>query len=237
VLDILPKICVSIAAEKLDQLQNQILLAQKFGADFLEIRFDYLSISDIEGGLQYADAVKSRAVYTLRDKSEFGRFQGTDEERVYWLTRLVDAKPMLVDIEFSTLKTNQNIKNYVRKNNTSILVSWHNHNRTPRLEDLKSLMSEMKKFSSHIKIVTMAKSIEDSISILELYREIGDSNLVAFAMGEKGIISRILCGLCKPSPFTYASLGSEVAPGQLSITQMKKLYDGVIRNNGVRAID
>lgn len=236
-LNILPKICVSIAAEKLDQLQNQISLAQKFGADFLEIRFDYLSISDIERGLRHADAVKSRAVYTLRNKGEFGRFPGTDEERAYWLTKLVDAKPMLVDIEFSTLKTNPNIKNYVQKNSTPILVSWHNHSRTPGLEELKSLMSEMKKFSRHIKIVTMAGSIEDSISILELYQEIGDSNLVAFAMGEMGIISRVLCGLCTSSPFTYASLGSEVAPGQLSIMQMKRLYDGVIRNDGVRAIN
>jgi 3-dehydroquinate dehydratase-1 len=83
----------------------------------------------------------------------------------------------------------------------------------------------------------MAASIEDSISIFELYREVGDSKLVAFAMGEKGIVSRVLCGLCKSSPFTYASLGNEIAPGQLTIIQMKRLYDGMIRSNGVRAID
>jgi 3-dehydroquinate dehydratase-1 len=237
VLDILPKICVSIAAVNLDQLRYQISLAQKLGADFLEIRFDYLSIQDIETGLQYAEGVKDIAVYTLRDKNEFGKFPGTNEERTHWLTRLADAKPMLVDMEYILLKTDQNIKNYVLKNNTSILVSWHNHNRTPRLEELRSLMHDMRKFSSHIKIVTMAASIEDSISIFELYREVGDSKLVAFAMGEKGIVSRVLCGLCKSSPFTYASLGNEIAPGQLTIIQMKRLYDGMIRSNEVRAID
>lgn len=233
----MPKICVSIAAENLEQLQYQISLAQKLGADFLEIRFDYLSRSDIEAGLRYADEVKGRAVYTLRDKSEFGKFQGTDEERAHWLTRLVDAKPMLVDIEYIALQTNQNIKSYVLKNNTSILVSWHNHIKTPSPEELKSLMREMRKFSNYIKIVTMATSIEDSISTFELYREVSDSKLVAFAMGEKGIVSRVLCGLCKSCPFTYASLGSEVAPGQLTIMQMKRLYDGMIRNNGIRSID
>lgn len=235
-LDILPKICVSIAAENLDHLQYQISLAQNLGADFIEIRFDYLSISDIEAGLQYADGVKGRAIYTLRDKSELGKFPGTDEMRAHWLTRLADAKPMLVDVEYNALKANQNIRSYVLKNDTPILVSWHNHSKTPSLEELKCLMSDMRKYSNYIKIVTMAASIEDSISIFELYQEVGDAKLIAFAMGEKGIVSRVLCGLCKSSPFTYASLGSEVAPGQLTIMQMKRLYEGMIRNNEIRGI-
>ena len=97
-------------------------------------------------------------------------------------------------------------------------------------------MSKMKQMSKYIKIVTMAESIEDAISVLELYRDANDSNLIAFAMGEKGILSRVLCAMYKTAPFTYASLGSEVAPGQLSIYQMRRLYSGMFMKNGIGEI-
>ncbi|MGN6631205.1 MAG: type I 3-dehydroquinate dehydratase, partial [Nitrososphaeraceae archaeon] len=42
----MPKICVSIAAENLEQLENDISKAQNSAADFLEIRFDFLRSSD-----------------------------------------------------------------------------------------------------------------------------------------------------------------------------------------------
>ena len=48
-------------------------------------------------------------------------------------------------------------------------------------------------------------------------------NLVAFAMGEAGAISRILCTVIGDAPFTYASLGKAIAPGQMTIEQMKSI--------------
>jgi len=234
-LAILPKICVSIAARSLEELENNFSLAKKSGADFLEIRFDFLQTSEFEVALQKAERLKNKAIYTLRNESELGNFRGSEEERAYWITRLADAKPMLLDIEFSTLKVDQRLENHLRKNNTPILISWHNTRQTPNLDELRSLMFEMKKLSKYVKIVTMAESIEDSISILELYRDAIDTRLIAFAMGEKGILSRLLCGLCESAPFTYASLGSEIAPGQMSINQMRRLYDRIVRNNGIGA--
>ena len=47
---------------------------------------------------------------------------------------------------------------------------------------------------------------------------------IFFAMGEAGAISRILCTLVGNAPFTYASLDKVIAPGQLTVQQMKKLY-------------
>jgi len=49
-------------------------------------------------------------------------------------------------------------------------------------------------------------------------------------MGEHGILSRLLCILYGGSPFTYASLDNPLAPGQLDIVIMKKIYDRIGNN-------
>ena len=50
----------------------------------------------------------------------------------------------------------------------------------------------MKKFSNNIKIVTMAKAINDGSRILSLYNNSNNVRLVAFSMGSFGRISRLL---------------------------------------------
>ena len=80
----------------------------------------------------------------------------------------------------------------------------------------------MSKFSSNIKIVTNAKSTDDSTRVLELYSKTDKISLIAFAMGDHGRISRIL-SLYLGSPYTYVSLGKPVAPGQFSVDEIKKI--------------
>ena len=82
----------------------------------------------------------------------------------------------------------------------------------------------MSKFSSNIKIVGTAKSTKDATRMLELYSKKGKNNLISFAMGDLGQISRILC-LYLGSPYTYVSLGKAIAPGQFSIDEVKKIIN------------
>jgi 3-dehydroquinate dehydratase-1 len=46
-------------------------------------------------------------------------------------------------------------------------------------------------------------------------------------MGDAGVLSRIFCTLIGNAPFTYASLEKAVASGQLTLQQMKKLYQKI----------
>ena len=82
----------------------------------------------------------------------------------------------------------------------------------------------MSKFSLNVKIVSTAKSTDDSTRMLELYNKKGKNNLIAFAMGDKGKISRILC-LYLGSPYTYVSLGKAVAPGQFSVDEVNRIIN------------
>lgn len=83
---------------------------------------------------------------------------------------------------------------------------------------------KMNKFSKFVKIVTSAKTINDSSNVLSLYNNSTKMSLIAFAMGDNGRMSRILC-LYLGSPFTYVSLGKPVAPGQFSLDQVQKILN------------
>ena len=83
-------------------------------------------------------------------------------------------------------------------------------------------MKQMSKFSSTVKIVTTANNTDDATRLLELYSKKDKTNLISFAMGDSGRISRILC-LYLGSPFTYVSLGKPVAPGQFSLDEVRKI--------------
>ena len=88
---------------------------------------------------------------------------------------------------------------------------------------LKKKLLEMKKFSNNIKIITMAKSINDGPRILSLYKNSKNIKLIAFSMGNFGRMSRLLC-LLLGSPYTYVSLGKPIAPGQFSLDEVKSIF-------------
>ena len=56
----LPKICVSIAVGDPEALKKEINRAFCFGADYVEIRFDYLKLSDIERVIKIAEIGRNK---------------------------------------------------------------------------------------------------------------------------------------------------------------------------------
>ena len=221
------KICVSIAARNVEQLKMQIHRAFSFGADYVEIRFDFLNLSDVDEALSIANQVNRKAVYTLRSPEQGGQFKGNTSERIACLEKLSSSMPMLLDVELDTIKSNDNLAHYLEEQNVSLLISWHDFEKTPSNAQLTRALYEMRNYSQNAKIVTTAQKTEDSLSLLELYENSLGLNLIAFAMGEAGVISRVLCVIIGSAPFTYASLEKPVSPGQLTIKQMRKLYDRI----------
>jgi 3-dehydroquinate dehydratase-1 len=134
---------------------------------------------------------------------------------------------MLIDIELESLRQIDVFADFVEGQKVPVLVSWHDFAKTPSNDELADMLSEMRVYSNFVKVVTTAKSTADSLRILELYEHTLGLNAVIFAMGEAGIVSRILCTILGAAPFTYASLDEAVAPGQLTVREMKSLYDKI----------
>lgn len=223
------KICVSIAATSLQQLKH-LLEKALYLADFFEIRFDFLDTSEIANAMKIVYPFKSKSVFTIRSNAEQGKFSGNEKERVDLIKFLSDSHPLFMDVEISTLDSNPSLYEYLHNNSSSLLVSWHNFEYTPPNSELEEKMEKMKSYSNILKIVTMAKNARDALRLLELYNKYPDIKLISFAMGDLGIISRILCTLVGNSPFSYASLQKPIAPGQLSVKEMRQIYERIERH-------
>ena len=217
------KTCVSIAEKTPKKLNSTLTKALKT-SDYAELRFDFLKPSDVPEALELVKKKLKKCVCTLRPKSEGGKFSGKENERISIIKLISEYKPYLLDVEFNTLKKNKKLQNYIKKTKTKILVSWHDFKKTPNSSQLDAKFKQMKKLSDNVKIVTSAKTSGDTSKILSLYSRATKINLIAFAMGDAGRISRILC-LFLGSPFTYVSLGKPVAPGQFSLKEIKSMKD------------
>ncbi|HEU4984637.1 MAG TPA: type I 3-dehydroquinate dehydratase, partial [Nitrososphaera sp.] len=194
------------------------------GADFIEARLDFIAPEHV---MQAADGIdKDRAVFTLRSKNQGGRFSGTEEERVKLLRKLAEKRPMLVDVELETLQANDNLADYLELASIPTLVSWHDFEKTPPNDEIADIITEMRLYSNYVKVVTTAKSVEDSVRLMSLYENSLGLHPIIFAMGEAGVVTRVLCALYG-APYTYAALEKAVAPGQLTIAQMKQLFSSI----------
>ena len=134
---------------------------------------------------------------------------------------------MLLDVEYLTIRDNDNLADFLISQRTPILISWHDFKRTPPNNQLRHILTRMKIYSNYAKIVTMAKDADDAFRVLELYEGITGIELIAFAMGEFGIISRILCMMVGNAPFTYATVERSTAPGQQDLKFMRRLFDRI----------
>ena len=215
------KTCASVAEKTPKRLKQTLTKALK-KSDYAEIRFDFLNPNLVPDALQQIKKDLRKCVCTLRPVSEGGKFSGSEKNRISIIKLIAEYNPFLLDVELNTLSKNKNLRRYLKNTGTDILVSWHNFKQTPSNSVLKKKLTQMKKISNNIKIVTMAKSINDATQVLSLYKN-NNTKLIAFSMGNYGRISRILC-LFLGSPYTYVSLGKPVAPGQFSVDEVKSIF-------------
>ncbi|HXG07099.1 MAG TPA: type I 3-dehydroquinate dehydratase [Nitrososphaera sp.] len=220
-----PKICVSIAPEDINSVLEQSFRAFELGADYVEIRFDFFEPEQLQSAIDAANVIKNKAVFTLRSVDQGGKFTGNEPDRIKWLYKLAEQRPMLLDVELTTINKNDELADFLEGQKTPLLVSWHDFEKTPPSERLADVLSQMRIYSSYVKLVTTANSVEDSFRLLDLYETAIGLHPIFFAMGEAGVLSRVMCTVIGNAPFTYASLEKKVAPGQLTVKQMRKLYD------------
>ena len=208
-------ICVSIGRtrHKMMVLEHQAL-AQR-GAELVELRLDFLTHLPDLGRL-----LKDRPtpiVVTIRRAEDKGRWRASEEQRQTVLRHAIARGVEYVDLEMDVALT---IRRYGK---TKRIISYHNFNETP--EDLSDIHARMTKLDPDIvKLATMANSPSDMIRMLQLVKN-ASVPTAGFCMGEFGLASRVLCGKYG-SPLTYATFNKdrELAPGQLSFDEMKRIY-------------
>jgi 3-dehydroquinate dehydratase type I len=241
------RICTSIKAQSVIELQKKLIIATKLGSDLIEARLDFLDLlstkktsaqkksSETEKLARMIRNSPVPLIATVRRMKEGGNFRGSEKERIDFLKVIDTFHPDYIDLEASTVKETPRVLGDV--SNSDIIISYHELRFTPSLPKLQHVFDGIDGNSfSMKKIVTYARKFEDNLSVLGLYKNTFDEefakepdiepvdsqSLIAFCSGEAGIPSRLV-SLMLGSPFMYACLPNEqVAPGQLSIQEARK---------------
>lgn len=210
-----PKICAAITNKDLKAIGEVAPLV-----DLFELRIDLVGA----GWPELAPKLKKPWIACARSKAEGGNWLRDDAERIKELITATELGADTVDIELST--TNLEAAIPLIKRSAKCLVSLHELEKTPPLEQLKEIVEKQLAAGADIcKVITTAESRADNLTTLRLITEFPGVKMVSFAMGSLGLASRILCPLVG-GYFTYASLaeGKESAPGQITVDQLRRIY-------------
>lgn len=190
-------------------------------ASLFEVRIDLIG----QGWEEIAAALPSPWIATNRLASEGGQWQESEARRKEEQLKALHMGADIIDIELAT----PNLENAVGiiKKTAKCLISYHNLEKTPPLEELKKVVSRQIAAGADIcKVVTTAHCLEDNLTVLKLIGEFPEQKIVAFAMGAEGTLSRVLSPLAG-GQFTFAAAvkGEESANGQFTVAELYNIYE------------
>ncbi|MEM1540234.1 MAG: type I 3-dehydroquinate dehydratase [Candidatus Bathyarchaeia archaeon] len=218
------KICVSIMPKTLNEALSLIEKSEQHGADFIEVRLD--CINNFKGLKDIAECAKTPLIATVRTSKCSGKFLGKEEKRAKILLNAASRGFKYADIELDSPSLKNVVENLLTLG-VKPIISFHDFEKTPGKGELQRILkSEIEKGADVCKIVTTAQSLQDNLTLLQfLHDESGKAEIVCFAMGALGKLSRLLSPLYG-GYFTIASLerGIETAAGQMTIEEMRAAY-------------
>lgn len=208
-------ICVSIAEET----PAGCLQALK-GLPFCEVRMDRMDLT----------APDVRTIFfrhhNLIATCRPGLFP--EDHRKMLLLEAIKAGAAFVDVEVeASTRYREEIMKYAKSCGCAVIVSFHDHARTPGREELASTVAACFSLGADIaKIACMVRTCADNARLLGLLDDA--RRIVVVGMGEMGRITRIAAPLLG-SPFTFACLasGRETADGQIDHETLRCVLRGL----------
>ena len=163
-------------------------------------------------------------LFTLRTREQGGEIELSGEEYVALIYDINNIyHPDYVDFEYFGHQAEFNqMMDY-----SNLCLSYHNFQETP--ENMMEIMSELTSFTPKlVKVSVMAHTEQDVLDLMNYTRGFKTLNpeqeFVTISMGKIGRISRIAADLTG-SVWSYASVGVESAPGQISLSSMHKIRE------------
>ncbi|PON47806.1 3-dehydroquinate dehydratase type I [Parasponia andersonii] len=249
-------VCAPIMAESVDKMVIEIGRAKDSGAELVEIRLESLKVFDPHQDLQtlikgstlptlltssyisvswhqslYRDLLelplrKSQhgLLYTFLD--QHGRVVGTKNTRQDALRLTMEFGADYIDVELQVAREFNDCIEGKKPEKFKVIVSSHNYQSTLSVEDLGNLVEQIQAARANIvKFSTTALDITDVARVFQII-EHSQVPIIGLVMGERGLISRIICtnfGGC----LTFGTLESGIvsAPGQHTINDLLHLYN------------
>lgn len=219
------KLVVSVMPKSLEEAQA-IDANRYVDADIIEWRADFLPKDEI---LQVAPAIFEKfagreLLFTLRTRAEGGEIDLSAQEYVQVIKDVTQLyQPEYVDFEYFG---NKDVFDQML-DFPNLVLSYHNFQETP--ENMMEILSELTSLNPKVvKVSVMAHTEQDVLALMNFTRGFKTLNpeqeYVTISMGKVGKVSRITSDVTGSS-WSFASLDVASAPGQISLSNMKKIRE------------
>ncbi|XP_043720623.1 bifunctional 3-dehydroquinate dehydratase/shikimate dehydrogenase, chloroplastic-like [Telopea speciosissima] len=220
-------LCAPIMGQSVDQMLSEISKAKAGGADLVEVRLDYLNNFNPRQDLEIL--IKQSPLTTLityRPKWEGGQYEGDETRRLDALRLAMELGANYIDVELQVAREFLSSISGRKPGNFKVIVSSHNYQNTPSIEDIANLVARIQATGADIvKIATTTLDITDVARIFEITVH-SQVPIIGLVMGERGLISRLLC----PKFGGYLTFGTieaaiVSAPGQPTLKDLLGIYN------------
>lgn len=245
----MPKICIPLTGSGQDEILKEAELAEMLPCQMVEWRADYM-LEEMKGENPQRQGEKLKKVlgylrialdlpilFTIRTVKEGGKADLSKED--YYLINEIIAEGGMADlIDIETFDGPEKVDEekirsfiaYAHKNGSKVLLSSHDFEKTPDLEEMLTRFFVMQELGADMmKLAVMPESESDVFSLLEVSALMRDTYaeipFIALSMGELGATTRI-CGGEFGSVITFAAGRKASAPGQLDA---KTLHDFLVQ--------
>lgn len=228
-------VAVTISPEEtITQLCLDELIKYKDYIDIVELRIDQWEnfvIKNVDTVIQQLRGLNLdfKILVTYRTSKQGGK--GNVEETTYIdiLKLLIEyAQFELLDIEWSgAINTDQyaQLITDAQEKNLNVVLSHHNFEETPSLEEIKFIYYKMQKLApQYLKLAVMPNNKEDVLHLLEAMSVTSDNTpykVIGISMSHLGLVSRVAQGVFGGS-ISYGCLGEPQAPGQIHVKALKQ---------------
>jgi 3-dehydroquinate dehydratase type I len=223
-------ICISIIPKNTEETIKDLMEAEKL-ADLVEIRLDHQTNLDKKYLISVIKKILEKKtkpiILTLRSKKEGGFFPNDFNLQIEILIEGCKLGADYIDIELDMpSKTYKKIQK--NKNNTKIISSYHNFEKTLSPFALRHIARRMNSTHSDIfKIACKANKSTDNLAMLDLIDVVKrryKKDVISICMGEKGLISRVVQENMNGF-ITFCALKEEEqsAPGQITVQELKNI--------------
>ncbi|KAL8105269.1 hypothetical protein AgCh_029165 [Apium graveolens] len=223
-------ICAPLMADSVNEIVVQMNRAKSSGADLVEIRLD--SLKNFNHVVDVPSLIKQcplPTLFTYRPTWEGGQYDGDEESRLNVLHFVMESGADYIDVELKAAERFNNSMRGKKPAKCKVIVSSHNYQYTPSIEDLGNLVAAIQASGADIvKIATTAVEITDVARVFQItvHSQVSGAPIIAMVMGERGLMSRILCPKFG-GYLTFGALDSGIvsAPGQPTIADLLNLYN------------
>lgn len=224
------KIAVPITGENIAEISKEVSSINNAidKIDLIEWRIDYLkdfSLANLIECNRIVRQVKIPLILTLRSVEEGGNSIELDYHDL--LNRSIETLDFdILDVEID--KKVDELITKVHQNNRCVIASHHDLKN--RLDE-RGIIEKFKLMNDHnadiAKVAIMPKDEKDVLALIQASLVANDEldiPIVSMAMGEKGMISRIM-----PSHFgsvcSFGSLDKSSAPGQIKVDDLRRIIN------------